>query len=53
MEDLANHKSEWVDPISTNYRGYEIWECPPNGAGIIALMALNIVENFEHFKILE
>ena len=47
MEDLANHKSEWVKPISTNYRGYEIWECPPNGAGIIALMALNIVENFD------
>ena len=47
MEDLAKHKSEWVDPISTNYRGYEIWECPPNGAGIIALMALNIVENFD------
>ena len=47
MDDLINHKSEWVEPITTNYRGYDIWECPPNGAGIIALMALNIVEDFD------
>jgi gamma-glutamyltranspeptidase/glutathione hydrolase len=32
-EDLANHHSEWVDPVSTNYRGYDVWELPPNGQG--------------------
>ena len=46
-EDLANHKSEWVDPVSTNYRGYDIWELPPNGQGIAALQILNIMENYD------
>ena len=44
--DLANHQPLWVDPISTNYRDVTVWEIPPNGQGIAALMALNIVENF-------
>ena len=43
-EDLANHTSTWVDPVSTNYRGYDVWELPPNGQGIAALQILNILE---------
>jgi gamma-glutamyltranspeptidase/glutathione hydrolase len=46
-DDLANHTSDWDDAISTDYRGVRCWECPPNGQGIAALEALNIVEGFE------
>ena len=46
-EDLANFNSEWVEPVSTNYRGYDVWELPPNGQGIVALQILNILENFD------
>ena len=46
-EDLENYRAEWVDPISTNYRGYDVWEIPPNGQGLLALMALNIVSGFD------
>ncbi|MFK7925826.1 MAG: gamma-glutamyltransferase [Bacteroidia bacterium] len=46
-EDLAAHKSEWIDPVSTNYRGYDVWELPPNGQGIAALQMLNIMEPFD------
>ncbi|NDF95159.1 MAG: gamma-glutamyltransferase family protein, partial [Proteobacteria bacterium] len=42
--DLAAHSSTWVDPIVTDYRGYGVWEIPPNGQGIACLMALNILE---------
>ena len=45
--DLAGHTSTWVDPISTTYRGYEVWEMPPNGQGITALIGLNILEGFD------
>ncbi|MCH7719980.1 MAG: gamma-glutamyltransferase [Planctomycetes bacterium] len=43
-EDLATHKSTWVDPVSTNYRGYDVWELPPNGQGIAVLQMLNLLE---------
>jgi len=44
MQDLSEHTSTWVTPISSNYRGYDIYECPPNGQGLVALLALNILE---------
>ncbi len=47
MEDLAGHSSEWVDPVSTNYRGFDVWELPPNGQGIAALQMLNILEAYD------
>ena len=46
-EDLAAHHGEWVDPVSTNYRGYDVWELPPNGQGIAALQMLNILEGYD------
>ena len=49
MEDMKSHTSSWVEPISTNYRGYDIWELPPNGQGLAALQMLNIIEGF-NFK---
>jgi len=45
--DLADHYSDWVDPISTNYRGYDVWELPPNGQGTAVLQMLNILEGFD------
>lgn len=46
-EDMAAHHSEWVEPVSTNYRGYDVWELPPNGQGIAALQMLNILEGYD------
>ncbi len=46
-EDLAAHHGEWVEPVSTNYRGYDVWELPPNGQGIAALQMLNILEGYD------
>ena len=46
-DDLKNHKSEWIEPVSTNYRGYDVWELPPNGQGIAALQILNLLEGYD------
>ncbi len=47
MEDMARHHSDWVTPISTNYRGYEVYEFPPNSQGLTALEMLNIIEGYD------
>ena len=46
-DDMAAHTSEWVEPVSTNYRGWDVYELPPNGQGIAALQILNILEGFD------
>lgn len=47
QRDFADHSSEWVQPVSTNYRGYDVWELPPNGQGIAALQMLNVLEQHD------
>jgi len=47
FDDMSRHHSEWVEPVSTIYRGYEIWELPPNSQGIAALQILNILEGYD------
>jgi gamma-glutamyltranspeptidase/glutathione hydrolase len=49
-EDLAMHSSEWIEPVSTNYRGFDVWELPPNGQGIATLQMLNILEAYDFKK---
>ncbi|MBN1651705.1 MAG: gamma-glutamyltransferase [Bacteroidales bacterium] len=47
MRDFIDHHSDWVEPLSVNYRGYDVWELPPNGQGTAALQMLNILENYD------
>ena len=47
MRDFVDHSSVWVDPVGTSYRGYDVWEIPPNSSGILALMILNIMEGYD------
>ena len=47
LEDLARHTSTWVEPLAVNYRGLRVYECPPNGQGLAALLALNLLEGFD------
>ncbi len=50
-QDFADHESEWVDPVLVNYRGYDVWELPPNGQGIAALQMLAILEGYDFSNI--
>lgn len=47
LEDFASHQSSWIEPVSTNYRGYDIWELPPNAQGLAVLQMLNILEGYD------
>jgi gamma-glutamyltranspeptidase / glutathione hydrolase len=47
VDDLAAYEVEWVDPVSVNYRGFDVWEIPPNGQGLVALIALNLLKGFD------
>ena len=51
ISDFEQHRSQWVDPVSINYRGYDVWELPPNGQGIAALQMLQILEGYDFSKI--
>jgi gamma-glutamyltranspeptidase / glutathione hydrolase len=47
LRDFTEHRSDWVEPVSTNYRGYDVWELPPNGQGIAVLQMLNLLEPYD------
>ncbi|WP_425615913.1 gamma-glutamyltransferase [Anatilimnocola sp. NA78] len=51
LKDFADHTSTWIEPVSTNYRGYDVWELPPNGQGIAALQMLNLLEPYDLKKL--
>lgn len=51
LEDLANFRAEWVEPMSVNFRGFDIWELPPNGQGLAALQILQMLKNFDLKKL--
>ena len=47
FDDMSRYHSEWIEPVSSSYRGYDVWELPPNGQGIATLQILNILEGFD------
>jgi gamma-glutamyltranspeptidase/glutathione hydrolase len=47
LRDFRDHKANWVEPVSSSYRGYDVWEIPPNGQGIVTLQILNMLETFD------
>ena len=47
LQDFEDHQATWVDPVSTNYRGFDVWELPPSGQGIAALQMLNLIEAYD------
>ncbi|HEX42808.1 MAG TPA: gamma-glutamyltransferase family protein, partial [Phycisphaerales bacterium] len=47
MRDFAEHRADWIEPVSANYRGYDVWQLPPNGQGIAVLQMLNLLETFD------
>lgn len=47
MGDFAEHRADWIEPVSTTYRGYEVWQLPPNGQGLAVLQILNLLESFD------
>ena len=49
-DDLRSHRGNWVEPVSTNYRGYDVWQLPPNGQGIAVLQILNLMELYDLSK---
>ncbi len=51
IDDLSRYRPEWVEPLKIDYDGYSIWELPPNGHGIVVLMALNILKNLHHIDL--
>ncbi|MDX1946393.1 MAG: gamma-glutamyltransferase [Pirellulaceae bacterium] len=51
LADFADHTDTWIEPVSTNYRGYDVWELPPNGQGIAALEMLNVLERHDLAKL--
>lgn len=51
LQDFTDHSTTWIEPVSTNYRGYDVWELPPNGQGIAALQMLNLLEPFDLRKL--
>jgi len=50
LDDLKSYEPEWINPVSSNYRGFDVWELPPNGQGIAALQILNILEQYDIFS---
>jgi gamma-glutamyltranspeptidase/glutathione hydrolase len=46
-KDFTDHKADWIEPVSADYRGYDLWQLPPNGQGIVVLQMMNLLEKFD------